>query len=112
MQAARSEEETIVDKSAFKEDTRYTITWREPGGKLRPANIYVFRLYGNFMVARMTQGDGLLRKIAYEDVAKIVREKPVDKNERYFVPAAMLEESAWRDVSVMEHYSTSPRLGK
>lgn len=112
MQAARFEEETIVDKNAFKEDTRYTITWRDPEGTLRPANIYVFRLYGKFMIARMTQGDGLLRKIAYEDVAKIVQEKPVDKKDRYFVPAAVLEESAWRDVTIMERYSTSPRLGK
>lgn len=102
-----------MEKSAFKEDTRYTITWRDPAtGKLRPANIYVFRLYDKFMIARMTEGDGLLRKIRYEDVIKIVHEKPVPKEGRYFVPAAVLDEKNWASRSVMEHYSSAPRLGK
>lgn len=101
-----------LDKSAFKEDTRYTIAWRDTHGVLRPANIYVFRVYEKFMVVRMTQGDGLLCKIIYDDVTRIVQEVPVEKHNRYLVPAAVLEEANWRDVSVMERYSTSPRLGK
>mgnify|MGYP005840475115 CR=1 FL=1 len=101
-----------MDKTLFKEDTRYTITWRDESGKARPANIYVFRTYDAFMVARETSGGGLLRKIPYGDVLKIVHEKPVDKHDRYVIPAAVLEEKAWRDRSVMERYSSGPQLGK
>lgn len=101
-----------MDQSAFKQDTRYTITWRNPEGKPRPANIYVFRVYANFMIARMTDSDGLLRKIAYEDVLKIVQETPVDRQDQYFIPPAVLDEQAWRDCSVMQRYSSSPHMGK
>ena len=102
-----------MDKSNFKEDTRYTVTWRDPAtGRLRPAHLYVFRTYEKFMIARETSGAGLLRKIPYEDVVRIVREIPVDKAQRYMVPAAVLEEKLWRDRSAMERYSTSPALGK
>lgn len=101
-----------MDKSSFKEDTRYTITWRDPSGKLRPANIYVFRAYEKFLIARDTSGDGLLRKINYEDVIKIVQEKPVDKEQRFAIPPAVLDEKAWRERSVMERYSSAPGLGK
>jgi hypothetical protein len=36
----------------------------------------------------------------------------VDKHDRYVIPAAVLEEKAWRDRSVMERYSSGPQLGK
>lgn len=101
-----------MDKTRFKEDTRYTITWRDESGKPRPANLYVFRTYDEFMIARETSGGGLLRKIPYGDVLKIVHETPVARNERYVIPAAVLDEKAWRDRTVMERYSSGPQLGK
>ncbi len=101
-----------MDKSNFKEDTRYTITLQDETGKARPANIYVFRTYDQFMIARETSGGGLLRKIPYGGVLKIVQEKPVERQDRYVIPAAVLEEKAWRDRTVMERYSTAPQLGK
>ncbi|MBI2313348.1 MAG: hypothetical protein HYU77_12690 [Betaproteobacteria bacterium] len=101
-----------MDRTAFKPDTRYTVTWRDPEGKLRPANFYVFRVYDKFMIARDTSGEGLLRKIAYEDVLKIAQEQAVDPDHRYVIPAAVLDEKNWRDRTVMERYSSSPSLGK
>lgn len=101
-----------VDKSAFKQDTRYTVTWRDPGGKLRPANFYVFRVYDKFMIARDLSGEGLLRKIAYEDVIKIAQGQAVDLDHRYAIPAAVLDEKNWRERTLMERYSSSPGLGK
>lgn len=101
-----------MDKSTFKQDTRYTITWRSPEGKLRPANIYVFRLYENFMIARMTENEGLLYKIPYSDVIKIVKELPVDKENQFMIPAAVLDEKVWKDRTVMQRYSSSPHMGK
>ncbi|MFZ5555396.1 MAG: hypothetical protein ACOZDY_01525 [Pseudomonadota bacterium] len=101
-----------MDKADFKEDTRYTVTWRDENGKARPGNIYVFRTYADFMIVRETSGGGLLRKIPYGDILKIVQEKAVDKHDRYVIPAAVLEEKAWRDRSVMERYSTAPQFGK
>ena len=104
--------EIAVDKTAFKPDTRYTVTWRDPDGKLRPANFYVFRVYDQFMIARDTSGEGLLRKIAYEEVIKIVLEQAVDPDLRYAIPATVLDENNWRERTVMERYSSSPGMGK
>lgn len=102
-----------MDKSHFKEDTRYTVTWRDTAtGKTRPANFHVLRTYEKFMIVRETSGGGLLRKIAYEDIERIVQEMPVDPAHRYKVPAALLDEKLWRDRSLMEHYFSSPALGK
>jgi hypothetical protein len=102
----------LMEKTAFKPDTRYIVTWRGPDGKPRPANFYVFRVYDAFMIGRMTQGEGLLHKILYEDVLKIVREEAVSPERRYFIPAAVLEESNWQDRTAMERYSSAPGLGK
>lgn len=101
-----------MDKSNFKENTRYTITWRAPDGKLRPANIYVYKMFDNAMIARMTDKSGLLHKIPYDDVIKIVKEQAVDKENQFVIPAAVLEEKVWKDRSVMERYSSSPHMGK
>jgi hypothetical protein len=101
-----------VDKSAFKENTRYTITWRAADGKLRPANIYVYKMYESFMIARMTDKSGFLHKIAYEDVTKIVKEMAVSKQDQFYIPGAVLEEKNWKDRTVMERYSSSPHMGK
>jgi hypothetical protein len=101
-----------VDKTAFKPDTRYTLTLRDAGGKPRPANVYVYRVYDKFLIARATSGDGLVRKIGYDEVERIVAEQPVAPEERYFLPAAVLDEKNWRDRAVMQHYASAPGRGK
>ena len=101
-----------MDKNDFKPDTRYTITWRTPDGKVQPANIYVYRVFDSFLVTRSTGADGLLRKITSPEILKIVSAKEIEPNQRYSVPAPLLDEKAWRDRVVMAHYSSSPRLGK
>ncbi|MDP2240075.1 MAG: hypothetical protein Q8K18_07920 [Burkholderiales bacterium] len=101
-----------MDKNDFKSDTRYTITWQAPDGKIQPANIYVYRVFDSFLVTRTAGTDGLLRKITYPEILKIVSAKETEPNQRYCVPAPLLDEKTWRDRVVMEHYSSSPRLGK
>lgn len=101
-----------MDKSAFKTDTRYAVTWRESSSKLRPANLYIYRLYEKFMIARMTDQGGLLHKIPYEDIVKIVMETPVAKQDQFYIPAAVLDEKTWKDRTTMERYSSSPHMGK
>lgn len=101
-----------MEKNDFKQDTRYTVTWRDEAGKLRPANFYVYRVYEKFMIARMTENAGLLHKIAYDKIIQIVKEFPVEKQDRFYIPAAVLDEKAWKDRSVMERYSSSPHMGK
>lgn len=101
-----------MDRNDFQPDTRYTITWRDATGRARPATIYVYRVYDQFMIARPTGDDALLRKIAYPEVLRIVSTQPVAPPDRYAVPAAMLDESNWRERTVMAHYSTSPARGK
>ncbi len=101
-----------MDKSSFKENTRYTVALRAADGKLRPANIYVYKLFETSMIARMTDSGGLLHKIAYENVTKIVKEKAVDHENQFSIPAAVLDEKVWKDRTVMERYSSSPHMGK
>lgn len=101
-----------MDKTAFKENTRYTVTWRDAEGKARPANLYIYKTYEKFMIARMLDKGGLLYRIAYDDVLKIVTEKPVEAQAQFHVPAALLEEGVWKDRTVMQHYSTSAQAGK
>lgn len=101
-----------MDKNDFKPETRYTIAWRGPDGKVQPANIYVHRAHDRFLVVRLTGADAMLRKITYPEVLKIVAATTVDPKGRSLVPAALLEEKTWRDRVVMEHYSSSPRSGK
>lgn len=101
-----------MKKDDFKPDTRYTVTWRNYDGKIRPANLYVYRLYDNCMIARMTDQSGFLYKIGYDQILKIVKEKSVDAESRFCIPDAVLKEATWKDRVVMERYSTSPRLGK
>ncbi|MDA8110434.1 MAG: hypothetical protein M0015_17710 [Betaproteobacteria bacterium] len=101
-----------MDKTAFKPDTRYTLALRDAGGKARPANVYVYRVYDKFLIARATSGDGLVRKIGYDEVEKIVAEHAVAPEERYFLPAAVLDEKNWRDRTEMQVYASSPARGK
>jgi hypothetical protein len=101
-----------MDRSAFKPDTRYTVALRDVAGRERPANLYVYRAYDKFMIARSSGNDGLLRKIAYESVLRVVQERPVDPALRYHTPAALLDEKFWAGREVLEHYANSPALGK
>lgn len=101
-----------MGKQDFAPDTRYTLTWRDERGRERPLNIYVYRTYDGFMVARETSGAGLVRKIAYADVVRVVLAQPVPPAARYFLPAAVLDEKNWRDRTTMQHYATAPGLGK
>ncbi|MHB1676131.1 MAG: hypothetical protein ACYCSS_01165 [Sulfuriferula sp.] len=101
-----------MNKSNFKENTRYTITWRTADGKLRPANIYVYKMFETAMIARMTDKSGFLYKINYDDITKIVMEIPVNKENQYTIPAAVLDEKIWKDRTMMERYSSSPHMGK
>ena len=101
-----------MDKSAFKPDTRYTLTLRRPDGKPEAANLYVYRVYEEFMVVRATSGNGLLRKLPYADVIKVVDEIPVEPEKRYLLPNALLEEKNWKDKTEMAVYASSPALGK
>lgn len=101
-----------MDKSSFSSDTRYTLALRDPSGKVRPANLYVYRVYDAFMVARSTGEDGLVRKVRYEDVERIVDRAEVPPAERYALPAAVLDEKAWKGRDTMQHYASSPARGK
>lgn len=101
-----------MDKSDFKADTRCTITWQRPGGPARPANLYVHRVYDGFLVARVAGAESRLRKIAYPEILKLVASETVDVAELRPVPAALLDEKTWRDRDELEHYSSSPQLGK
>ncbi|MCG6876953.1 MAG: hypothetical protein LJE97_17830 [Betaproteobacteria bacterium] len=101
-----------MDRAAFKADTRYTLTWRDETGRERPLNVYVYRVYEKFMIVRETSGPGLVRKVAFDDVARIVHETPVPPPARFFLPAAVLDEKNWRERAVMQHYASAPGLGK
>lgn len=101
-----------MKKEDFKPHTRYTVTWRDTHGKLRPANLYVYRLYDDFLVARLTQNDGLLRKFSYDEIVKIVKATPVREADRFVLPDALLKEKVWATRTKMEQYATSPHIGK
>jgi hypothetical protein len=40
-----------MDKTDFHPDTRYTITWRDAAGNVRPVTIYVYRVYDASVMA-------------------------------------------------------------
>ena len=101
-----------MKKEDFTAHTRYTVTWRDTEGKLRPANIYPYRLYDQFMVARMTDQSGILRKFAYDDIVKIVKVTPVTRENQFYIPDAVLSEGNWAGRLSMERYSSSPHMGK
>ncbi len=101
-----------MEKTDFQADTRYTIAWARPDGRVVPATIYVHRTHDPYMIVRVSGADGALRKIAYAEVVRIVAAEPVAQDKRRAVPAALLDENTWRDRTVMAHYSSSPALGK
>ncbi|QKT04375.1 hypothetical protein HUS23_11430 [Ectothiorhodospiraceae bacterium 2226] len=101
-----------MEKKDFQPDTRYTVTMRDEAGKLRPANLYVYRLYDDFMIVRLTNNDGLLRKMKYDDIIKIVKTTQVRPEERFTIPDAVLKEAVWKDRNSMFRYSSAPQRGK
>ncbi|ANB01226.1 hypothetical protein [Ectothiorhodospira sp. BSL-9] len=104
-----------MDKKAFAVDTQYAVTLRDATGRLRPANLYVHQLFDQDMIARRTDGgaqSGLLFKIPYKDVARVVRTVPVSDKKRFMLPEAMLKPKLWENRSSMAAYSSSPGLGK
>lgn len=110
--SAHESEGKALEKKDFQQDTRYTVTMRDAEGKLRPANIYIYRLYDEFMILRYINGDGLLRKVKYDAIAKIVKTIPVREEDRFYIPEAVLAEGAWKDRDSMFRYSSSPHMGK
>jgi hypothetical protein len=101
-----------LDSTRFRPDTAYTVTWLDPGGVPRPLNIYVYRVYQEFLVARVTMGAGALRRIGHEEILRIVEEHPASGAKQRHVPSVLLEEKFWRDRTELEHYASSPALGK
>jgi hypothetical protein len=101
-----------MTKDDFKPDTRYTLTCRDESGRAKPLNLYVYRVYDKFMIARETSGGGLLRRVGYDSVERIVHEHPVPPAERFFIPGAVLDEKNWRDRAEMQLYSSAPGRGK
>jgi hypothetical protein len=101
-----------MDRLAFKQDTRYTLTLLDEHGKARPASLYVYRVYEKFMVARETGGAAQLCKVPYERVVAIVDEAPIGPAARYLLPAAVLDEKTWKDRDTMQHYASAPGRGK
>ncbi len=102
----------VMDKQDFKPDTRYTLACRDAQGRVRPLNVYVYRVYDKFMVARDAGASGLVRKIGYDEVERIVRATEVAPAARFFLPAGVLDEKSWGDRSVMQHYASAPGRGK
>lgn len=101
-----------MEKQDFKEGTRYTLTVKDAQGQLRPANIYVYKMFDDFMIVRNTNNDGLIRKLPYEDVVKIVREREVPREDRFYLPDQLLSEHVWQNRDFINSYSSSPHMGK
>ena len=101
-----------MNKENFSPNSRYVVTWRSPDGRLRPANLYVYTLFDDSLIARMLDIDGLLHKIPYADIIRIVRQQTVPANMQFRVPTALLEEKNWKDRDIMYHYSSGPGVGK
>ncbi|WP_018873420.1 hypothetical protein [Thioalkalivibrio sp. ALJ16] len=107
-------EDIPVDKSEFQVNGHYAVTLKDQNGKLRPANIYVHDMQDDYMIARRTSGGdvGLLFKMSYDDVVKIVRTHKVLDRKKFMVPEAMLKPKLWETRDSMRTYSSAPGLGK
>ncbi|HSP01175.1 MAG TPA: hypothetical protein VLN90_06905 [Thioalkalivibrio sp.] len=103
-----------MEQSNFSVDNQYSVTLKDASGKLRPANIYVYRLYDDYMIARRTDGpnSGMLFKIAYGDITKIVKTIKVLDKKRFMLPEAMLKPKIWETRDTMMTYASAPGLGK
>ncbi|MFP4079737.1 MAG: hypothetical protein ACLFMW_08610 [Ectothiorhodospira sp.] len=103
-----------MEKSDFASDTRYTVTLRDPKGRLQPAQLYVHQLFEEEMITRRLDGpdSGLLFKVPYADVVRIVRSYPVPEQDRFMLPQAMLKPTLWENRTSMAAYASSPGRGK
>lgn len=101
-----------MEKSDFKEHTRYTLTISDEQGKLRPLNIYLLKMHPEHMIVRLTDREGILKKFAYSQVQRIVRQQVVSSQNQYSVPDALLSEKNWADRTEIQHYSSMPHSGK
>lgn len=66
-----------MDQAALKADTRHTLKWNGKSGRERPLNIHVYRVYEKLVNVRETSDPGPGRKVACEDIIRIVHETPV-----------------------------------
>jgi hypothetical protein len=101
-----------MDASAFQPDSRVMATLREPGGVPRPGRFYVLRAHPDFLVVRMADGEGLLRRIDYGTIERIVETLPIAPRDRIAVPAALLEAAFWQSRATLAHYGSSAARGK
>lgn len=101
-----------MNREDFQEDTRYDLTVRDGRGRQRPTCVYVYRLFDDFMVVRNMQGDGLLQKLRFGDIDRIVRTAEVADSDRFALPEALLQAKFWVDRDTVEAYSSSPAVGK
>lgn len=103
-----------MEKDDFVKDGHYSVTLQNPGGRLRPANLYVHRLEEAYMIARHTSGTevGLLVKLPYADIIRIVKTHPVSDAKRFMIPEALLKPKLWESRDRMKVYSSAPGLGK
>lgn len=101
-----------MEAARFKPDTHYTLVCRDQEGRPRPTDVYVFRAHREFLIVRRTGADGMLHKIPYKDVERVVDERPVGAQDRYTLPAAVLDEKTWRGRDSMQHHASSARRGK
>lgn len=101
-----------MEKNDFAEGVRYAVTLKDENGKLRPANFFVYKLFDEFMIVRMTDKGGLLHKVQYEDVAKIVKTLEVLSPKKFMLPDAVLDPKAWANRKTMQAYGSAPAMGK
>ena len=101
-----------MNKRNFQENTRYAIALKDENDRMRPANIYVYKLHDDFMIVRFTDKSGMLHKVPYGDVTKIVKTIEVAPEARFMVPDILLSAKTWQSRTSMQAYSSSPRVGK
>ena len=101
-----------MNQSDFSEGVRYAVTLKDASGKLRPANFFVYKRFDDFMIVRMTDKGGLLHKISYGDVAKIVKTIEVSSIKQFALPEAVLDPKTWEGRTTMQAYGSAPGLGK
>ncbi|MDH5376715.1 MAG: hypothetical protein OEX00_00155 [Gammaproteobacteria bacterium] len=101
-----------MNKDDFHNHSRYTVTLTDEHGKARPSKFYVLHKLSSSMIVRLTEREGILKKIGYDSVKKIVTQEAVPEQNRISLPPALLEEKFWKDRDEMQHYSSTPHSGK
>lgn len=64
------------------------------------------------MIVRMTDKNGLLHKIQYEDVTRIVKTIEVLSPKKFMLPDAVLDPKTWATRTTMQAYGSAPAMGK